>query len=318
MVNLQIKNEKNYKTLKKGRKNSNTLPLMLIAIPGLLYLVINNYIPMFGIFIAFKDIDYSKGIFASDWIGLKNFQFLFKTKDAFIMTRNTVLYNLVFIVLGTVCSIFIAIIMCEIIKSFASRFFQAGLILPNLVSMVIVSYLVYAFLNADNGFVNNSILKFFGKEPINWYSEPKYWPFILVIVHIWKSAGFGSIIYMSSISGIDKSLYEAARIDGAGKLRQIFNITLPLLKPTVIILILMSVGRIFSSDFGLFYQVPMNSGVLYSTTQTIDTYVYRALMQRSDIGMSSAAGLYQSLVGFILVLSANSLVRKLDPENSLF
>jgi putative aldouronate transport system permease protein len=302
----------------KKKKDWRTLPLMMLALPGLLYLLINNYIPMVGIFIAFKDIDYSKGIFESDWIGFRNFEFLFRTKDAFIMTRNTILYNLVFIILGTIVSIFIAIIMCEIIKLTISKLFQAGMILPNLVSMVIVSYLVYAFLNADSGFINNSILKALGKSSVNWYSEAQYWPFILVIVNLWKSAGYSAIIYMASISGIDPGLYEAAKIDGAGKFKQIFSITLPMLKPIVIMLLIMSVGKIFNSDFGLFYQVPMNAGALYSTTQTIDTYVYRALMQLSDIGMSSAAGLYQSVVGFILVLATNALVKKSDKDSALF
>lgn len=303
---------------KKKKKDWRTLPLLILTVPGLLYLLINNYLPMIGIFIAFKDVDYSKGIFASDWIGFENFKFLFRTKDAFIMTRNTILYNLAFILLGTILSIFIAIIMCEIIKLFISKFFQAGMILPNLVSMVIVSYLVYAFLNADSGFINNSILKAFGKAPVNWYSEAQFWPFILVIVNLWKSAGYSAIIYMASISGIDPGLYEAAKIDGAGKIRQIFSITLPMLKPIVFMLLIMAVGKIFNSDFGLFYQVPMNSGSIYSTTQTIDTYVYRALMQLSDIGMSSAAGLYQSVVGFILVIATNALVRKFDKDSALF
>lgn len=297
---------------------SNTLPLLLIASPGLLYLLINNFIPMFGVFIAFKDIDFTKGIFRSDWIGLKNFEFLFRTSDAWIMTRNTILYNVTFIILGTIVSIFIAILMTELLNKFYSKFFQSGLILPNLVSMVIVSFLVFAYFNADSGFINHSILQPLGISGINWYSEPKYWPFILVILQLWKTAGYGSIVYFGFIAGIDKSIYEAAKIDGAGKLKQIFMITLPLLTPTIIILGLISVGRIFNSDFGLFYQVPLNAGALYSTTQTIDTYVYRALMQVNDIGMSAAAGLYQSLVGFILVIVANSIVRRINSDNALF
>lgn len=290
----------------------------MIAAPGLLYLLINNYIPMFGIFIAFKDVNIVKGIFGSDWIGFKNFEFLFRTSDALIMTRNTLLYNLVFIVLGTICSIFIAILMAELLNKLYSKLFQVGLVLPNLVSMVIISILVFAFLNADSGFLNHAILQPLGIAPIDWYSEPKYWPMILVVVYLWKSAGFGSIVYFAFIAGIDKSIYEAAKIDGAGKLKQIFKITLPLLTPTIIIMGLMAVGRIFNSDFGLFYQVPMNAGALYSTTQTIDTYVYRALMQLNDIGMSAAAGVYQSVVGFVLVLVANAIVKKVNSDNALF
>lgn len=295
-----------------------TLPLLLLAAPGLLYFLINNYLPMAGIFIAFKDVNYAKGIFGSDWVGFDNFKFLFQTSDAWIMTRNTLLYNLAFIVLGTMLSILIAILMSELLKSVWSKLFQSGLVLPNLISMVVLSYIVFAFLNADSGFINNSILKPLGIPEINWYSEAKYWPYLLVFIQLWKTAGYGSIVYIAFISGIDKSIYEAAKIDGAGKLKQIRMITLPLLKPTIIILTLMSIGRIFNSDFGLFYQVPMNAGALYSTTQTIDTYVYRALMQVNDIGMSAAAGLYQSVVGLILVMAANAIVKKVNPENALF
>jgi putative aldouronate transport system permease protein len=302
---------------KKGMMKKQT-PLLLIAAPGLLYLLINNYIPMAGIFIAFKKIDYAKGIVRSPWVGFSNFKFLFQTNDAFIMIRNTLLYNLVFIALGTVCAVFIAIMMAEVSRMFCSRLFQAALILPNLVSMVIVAYLVYAFLNPEIGLANKTILPALGMDGINWYVEPKYWPFILVIVQLWKTAGYSSIVYIANIAGIDQGLYEAARIDGAGKLRQILHITLPLLKPTVIIMALMSVGRIFSSDFGLFYQVPMNSGALYPVTQTIDTYVYRGLMRLGDVGMSSAAGLFQSVLGFVLVMTANGIVRKINAENALF
>lgn len=300
------------------KKRSNTLPLMMIALPGLLYLLINNYVPMMGAFIAFKEYDYAKGIFGSKWVGFKNFEFLFRTTDAFIMTRNTLLYNLAFIIIGTVLSVLIAIFMSEVIGATTAKVFQSALVLPNLVSMVIISYFVFAFINSDTGFINLSILRKLNLPEISWYAEPKYWPSILVIVQMWKTAGYGSLVYIAYIAGIDKSIYEAARIDGAGKIQQIYRMTLPMMKPIVVILVLMSIGRIFNSDFGLFYQVPQNAGALYETTQTIDTYVYRALMQRSDIGMSSAAGLYQSVVGFILVLAANTFVRKVDAENALF
>lgn len=302
----------------KSRGLKKNLPLLLLAAPGLLYFFLNSYIPMAGVFIAFKNIDYAKGIFRSDWIGFDNFRFLFQTSDAWIMTRNTLLYNVAFIVFGTIFSIVIAIFMSELLGKAYSKLFQSGLVLPNLISMVVLSYLVFAFLNADSGFINHSILRPLGLPEINWYSEPKYWPYLLVIIQMWKTAGYGSIVYIAFIAGIDKSIYEAAKIDGAGKLKQIWTITLPLLKPTVVILTLMSIGRIFNSDFGLFYQVPMNAGALYSTTQTIDTYVYRALMQVNDIGMSAAAGLYQSLVGFGLVMLANAIVKKIDADNALF
>jgi putative aldouronate transport system permease protein len=208
--------------------------------------------------------------------------------------------------------------MYEVTSKFYSKYFQGAFLLPNLISWVVVSYLVFAFVNIETGLVNQTLLPLFGLEEVNFYTSPDYWPVILTLVFLWKSTGYTSIIYLSSIAGVDKTLFEAARIDGAGKLAQIRYITLPLLKPTIIILVLFSVGRIMFSDFGLFYQVTQNSGALYETTQTIDTYVYRGLMQLGNIGMSSAAGVYQSFIGFLLVLGANYLVRKINPENALF
>lgn len=302
---------------KKGGGLRNTAPLLLIALPGIVYLIINNYIPMFGVFLAFKDFNYMKGIFGSNWCGLDNFKYLFSSQ-AFIITRNTLLYNLAFIVIGTIASIFVAILLCELGTRFRVKVFQSSLLLPNFLSWVVVGYIGFAFLNSDTGFINNTVLKYLGGAKISWYTTPKYWPAILILVYLWKNVGYSSVIYMASIAGIDKGIFEAARIDGASKMKQIFHITLPLLKPTVVILTLMSVGRIFYSDFGLFYQVPMNSGALYDVTQTIDTYVYHGLMELNDVGMSAAAGLYQSVVGFILVVTANAIVRKVDNENALF
>jgi putative aldouronate transport system permease protein len=295
-----------------------TLPLLFLALPGMAYLIINNYIPMFGIIIAFKKMDYAKGILASKWIGLSNFKFLFSTPDAWVMTRNTLLYNLAFIVIGTIFAVALAIMMNEITGYFFAKYFQGMYLLPNLISMVVVSYLVFAFLNADTGLLPRSIFPALKIQDINFYTSAGYWPFILLIVFLWKNTGYASIIYLSSIAGIDRTMYEAAKIDGAGKWEQIRYITLPLLKPTIIILFLFSIGRMMYSDFGLFYQVTLNSGALYSTTQTIDTYVFRGLMQLGNIGMASAAGVYQSVIGFILVLGANFLVRKINPENALF
>lgn len=304
----------------KGKKGirSRTLIYLPFLLPGAIYLIINNYIPIFGMFIAFKNIDYSKGIFKSDWVGFKNFEFLFRTKDAFIITRNTLLYNLAFIVFGTIAAVLVAILLCELGKNFLARVFQSSLILPNLLSWVIVAYIVYAFLNTDVGFLNKSVLSILGIQSINWYSEPEYWPFIIILVNLWKNVGYQSIVYMASISGIDQSIYEAAKLDGVTKWQEIRYITLPMIKPTIIIMTLMSIGRIFYSDFGLFYQVPMHSGALFPVTQTIDTYVYNGLMELNDISMASAAGCYQSVVGFVLVVLANLLVRKIDPDNALF
>lgn len=302
---------------KKGGGLKKTAPLLLIALPGIVYLLINNYIPMLGVFLAFKDFNYMKGIFGSKWCGIDNFKYLFSSQ-AFIITRNTLLYNIAFIILGTIASIIVAILLCELGTRFRVKVFQSSLLLPNLLSWVVVGYIGFAFLNSDTGFINNTVLKIFGGAKIAWYTTPKYWPAIIILVYLWKNIGYCSIIYMASISGIDKGIFEAARIDGATKIKQIFHITLPLLKPTVVILTLMSVGRIFYSDFGLFYQVPMNSGALYDVTQTIDTYVYHGLMELNDVGMSAAAGLYQSVIGFILVVTTNAIVRKVDNENALF
>ena len=308
----------NKRRVKKKSSTAQTIPLMLIALPGLVYLLINNYLPMFGVFLAFKDYSYIRGIFGSKWNGLDNFEFLFRTKDAWIMTRNTLLYNAAFIVLGTIFAIFVAILIHELGKKRRVKLFQASLMLPNLLSWVVVGFIVYAFLNADNGFINNTVYKAFGLAPVSWYSSKDPWPFVLILVYLWKFVGTNSIIYVAGIAGIDQEIFEAAQLDGASKVKQIIHITVPMLKPTIITLTLMAIGRIFYSDFGLFYQVPANSGRLCDVTQTIDTYVYRGLMERNDVGMSAAAALYQSLVGFLLVLGANAFVRKVDKENALF
>ena len=294
------------------------LPLYLMMVPGAIYLIINNYIPMAGITIAFEQFNYSKGMWGSPFVGLKNFEFLFKTKDAWIITRNTLLYNVAFIVLGTVLAIAVAILLNEIHSSLAKKISQTTILVPFLISIVVVSYLVYAFLSSDSGFINNSILKPLGMESVSWYTSPQYWPFILILVNVWKGLGYNCIIYYATLVGIDKGYYEAAVIDGANRWQQVVHVTLPSLKPTIITLTLMAVGKIFYSDFGLFYQVPMNSGPLMDVTNTIDTYVYRGLMSLNNISMSSAAGVYQSLVGFLLVLTANWVVKKLSPDNALF
>lgn len=293
-------------------------PLYLLTLPGLLYLLINNYLPMFGLVIAFKDVNFSKGILGSDWVGFKNFEYLFKSSDAILITRNTLLYNAVFIVLNLIVAVGVAILLNEIRNKLLARFYQSVVLLPYLISMVIVSYLGYALLSMDTGFLNKTILPALGMEEIAWYNEPKYWPYILTLVHTWKGAGFLCVVYLAAIIGIDQEYYEAATLDGASKWQQIRSITLPLITPVIIMMTLLAIGRIFYSDFGLFYQVPMDSGSLFNVTNVIDTYVYRGLMQLGDIGMSSAAGMYQSLVGFVLVLLSNYVVRKINRENALF
>lgn len=294
------------------------LPVYLLAVPGVIYLIINNYLPMFGIVIAFKDLDFRKGIFMSDWAGFQNFEYLFRSSDAWQITRNTVLYNLAFICLNVVLGIAVAIFLNEIRGKLATRFYQSVMLMPYLISWVVVSYLAYAFLSSDTGFINNSILKPLGISPISWYTEAGYWPFILIFVNMWKGIGFQCVIYYSSLISISTDYYEAATIDGATKWQQIKNITLPLLRPTVITLTVLALGRIFNSDFSLFYQVPRNSGMLYSTTRTLDVYVYNALMNNNDYAMSSAASVYQSVVGFVCIMLANGAIRKIDKSNALF
>ena len=280
------------KIKKKGSFTRN-LPLYLLMIPGLLYLIINNYLPMFGLTFAFKKINYTVGVFESPWVGLDNFTYLFKTSDAFV-------------------------IFLEQVRTKMLRVYQTSILIPYLLSITVVSYLAFAFLSSDNGFINNSILKLLGMDEISWYSSPKYWPFILTFIYLWKSFGYSSILYFATLIGIDDSYYEAAVIDGASTWQQIRHITLPCLKTTIITLVIMHIGRMFYSDFGLFYQVPMNNGLLFSVTNTIDTYVYRGLLQLNDVGRSSAAGFLQSILGFVLVMITNMITRKIDKESALF
>ncbi len=306
------------KTEKRIRRIKKYSPLFLMMLPGLLYLLINKYLPMFGLVIAFKNINYAKGLLASDWIGLKNFEFLFKTTDAYVITRNTILYNGLFIILNTVLAVGFAILLNEIKNKIFAWFYQSVILIPYLISMVIVSYLVLAFLNTESGLMNKAILPLFGMKEISWYTESGYWPYILTLVNLWKNVGFLCVIYLAAIIGIDQEYYEAAKLDGASKWRQVRSITLPLLSPVIVMMMLMAIGRIFYSDFGLFYQVPQDSGVLYETTNVIDTYVFRGLIRLGDVGMSSAAGFYQSMVGFVLVVLSNLVVRKFNKENALF
>ena len=303
---------------KSLRRDLNHWPLYLMFVPGMIYLIINNYLPMFGLVIAFKKINYSVGILNSPWVGLKNFKFLFASSDAALMFRNTILYNLAFIILRNLLGLSIAIALDSIRTKWFRNTAQIIILIPYLISIAIVSYIVYAFLNHSSGLMNTAILPLFGAEPVKWYTTPAPWPAILVIVHIWIGAGYTSIIYYATLIGIDKTIYEAAVIDGAGIWQQIKNVTLPCMRPTVIILMILGVGRICFSDFGLFYQVPMNSGVLYNATQTIDTFVYRALLEQNNLGRSSAAGLLQSMLGFVLVLATNALVKKFDRDSALF
>ena len=309
--------EKSVKTKKKIHW-SRFIPVYILALPGFIYLIINNYLPMFGIVIAFKDLDFKKGLIFSPWAGLKNFEYLFRSKDALLITRNTVLYNVLFIFLGIIVGVGLAIFLNELRSKVLLRTYQSTILVPYLMSWVIASYLVNTLLAPDVGLLNKSILPALGMDPVNWYTTLDPWPLILTLSNIWKSAGFGMVIYYSSIIGISTDLYEAAEIDGASKWQQIRAITLPLLKPTIITLTILNLGRIFSSDFGLFYQIPRNSGILYPVTRTLDVYVYNALMNNNDFAMSSAASVYQAIVGFIFIMVANGVIRKISREDALF
>ncbi|WP_338130453.1 ABC transporter permease [Cohnella ginsengisoli] len=279
-----------------------------MTLPGILYIFLFSYVPMLGLVIAFKNYNYASGIWNSPWVGFKNFDFLFATQDAWRITSNTLFLNFLFIFFGTVSAIAFAILLNEIrIKAF-NKIVQSTMLLPYLLSWVIVGYFVYALLTS-NGLVNR-IFALVGAEPIEWYTEPTYWPAILTLTAVWKMVGYNSIIYLASILGIHPEYYEAAVIDGANKFQQIRFITLPLIAPIVTIMVLLSIGRIFYADFGLFYNVTRNVGMLYPTTDVIDTYVFRMLRSVGDIGMASAAGFYQAVVGFVLVILANYTIKK--------
>lgn len=305
------------KPRKKRVQTKMTLALFSMMLPGFIYLLINNYIPMAGLTIAFKRFDYSKGIWGSEWCGFDNFTYLFKTQDAVNIIRNTIGYNLVFIILGNVLAVAVAIMLNNLRGQMNKKIYQTVILIPYLISMVVVSYIVFGFLSQENGFLNKLIVSM-GGDPISWYTISKYWPFILVIVNLWKGFGYSSILYYATVIGIDSSLYEAATVDGANKWKQIWHITLPGLKGTIITMVLLNLGRMFYTDFGLFYQVPMRSGLISSVTDTIDVFVYKGLTQLNDVGRASAAGFLQSVLGFVLVLTANYIVRKIDEDNALF
>lgn len=303
--------------MKKKHKILKYWPYYVMAFPCVAYLFINNYMPLVGLQLAFKDYRAVDGIWGSKFIGLKNFSYLFKSSEAWVITRNTIGYNVLWIILNAILGIIVAICLNEVKSKTSKKIYQTCILLPYLISMVVVSYLAYAFLGEQTGLIN-SLLGKLGHESINWYRESKYWPLILTIVNEWKSIGFQAIVYLASISTFSRDYYESAEIDGASRIQQIFKITIPMLAPTIVMLITVATGRIFNSDFGLFYQVPRNQGTLYATTNTIDTFVYRALLQTGDIGMSSAAAFYQSIVSFITIIGFNAVMRRLNRENALF
>lgn len=292
-------------------------PFLLMLAPAFLFVFVNNYIPMFGAIIAFKNFNYIDGFLKSPWAGLKNFEFLFKSEAAWRITRNTIGYNLVFIFLGLFLAVTGALLLNELRNRKAAKVSQSVIFLPYFMSWVVVAYLVYAIL-APRGLFNGTIAPLPGVESIDWYTSPQYWPIILPLVNTWKNIGYSIVIYLAGITGIDQEFYEAAVLDGASKFQQITKNTIPFLIPLMIVTTLMALGGIFRSDFGLFYQVTMQQGLLTPTTDVLDTYIYNALIKIGDLGMSSAAGFYQSIVGFFLVLAANWTVWRISPDNRVF
>jgi len=305
-------------------KYKKTLVLLTMAAPTAIWLLLLRYLPMGGIILAFKEYkvnprnpSFISNLINSKWVGLNNFKFLFMTDDAKIMFRNTLLYNIVFIILGIIIPVAFAIMLNEITKKFVAKAYQTLMFFPYFLSWVVVSYFLNAFIDGQYGMIT-AMQRAAGGEMTNWYTTLGPWPYIIVFANLWKNVGYTTVLYLSAITGIDSTQYEAAAIDGASKWQQIWYVTIPNLRTMICILFIMNVGKIFNADFGLFYSVPMNSGALFPVTQVIDTYVYRALMVTGRVDMSSAAGLLQNVLGFVCILTANNIVKKIDADSSMF
>lgn len=322
------------KALKHGKWGSGEvkrhIAFLTMLLPGLAFLLCFSYLPMPAIILAFKRYSLAKppkdywiqnkfiySLFIDNpWVGLNNFKFIFQSPDAWTVVRNTVGYNIVFMALGLVLSVGLAIIINELNNRIAAKVYHTILFLPYFISWIVVAYLVYAFVSAKGVF--NQIFTSLGLPTINFYSEPKYWPFIFVFCNMWKYTGNNSIIYLATLSGFDQELYEAAAIDGAGKWQQIRHITLPQLVPTIVLLQILAVGRIFNGDFDMFYSLPNGSGPLKNVSTTLDVYVYNTMKTGAQLGLASAAAFFQSVVGFVLVLTTNLIVRRVSPEMAMF
>lgn len=291
--------------------------LLFLASPGFVIILIYYYLPMIGTIIAFKEYKYDKGIIFSEYVGLKNFRFFFTSQYASRILFNTILLNVIFIFSTLVLSVFVAILLNEMKTRKYSKFAQSCMFLPYFISWVVVGYFAIALFNETYGVLNQT-LHFFGIDSISWYNEPKYWPLILTIFNIWKQLGVNTVIYLAALTNISEEYYDASKIDGANKVQQVFYITLPSITPIMSIMVLLSIGQIFRSDFGLFYNVTGDIGALYSTTDVIDTFVVRSLRVIGDVGMASAASFIQSIAGLLLVTASNLVVKKINPDNALF
>lgn len=305
-------------------KHKKTLVLLTMVAPVAIWLLLLRYLPMGGILMAFKDYQvnprnpsFISNLLSSEWVGLNNFKFLFMTDDAWVMFRNTLAYNIVFIILGVIIPVAFAIMLNEITKKYVAKAYQTMMFFPYFLSWVVVSYFLNAFLDAQYGMIP-AMQKAAGEDVISWYTTTGPWPFILVFANLWKNVGYSTVLYLAAITGIDANQYEAAAIDGASKWQQVRYVTLPHLKTMICILFIMNVGKIFNADFGLFYNVPMNNGALFPVTQVIDTYVYRMMMVTKDLSRSAAAGLLQNVLGFICIISANGIVKKIDADSAMF
>lgn len=291
--------------------------LYVMAIPGLLFFLIFSYLPIYGITIAFKDYNFSKGITGSDWVGFKNFDYFFTSDDFWIVLRNTLGLNLLFIIFTTVTAVLIALMFNEIRAKYFKRISQSLIFLPYFMSWIVIGMIVQSLFGGEDPMIN-TWLQGLGMEPVNWMFEAKLWPTILTVIRVWQGAGYLSIIFLAAITGIPEDMYEAARIDGASKLQIMLRITLPLLVPTIMIMTLLSVGKIFNGDFAMIYAIIGDNSLLYPTTDVIDTFVFRSMRQLHDFGMSSAVGLFQSVMGLLFVLAANWVTRRLSKESALF
>ena len=288
-----------------------------MCLPAVVFFFIFSYMPMPGAYIAFTNFQYNKGIWASPFVGLQNFKFLFTSGQLTLLLRNTILYNVAFIVLGNFLQLLFAILLNEVQSKRYKKTTQSMMFLPYFISDVLVSLLVYNLLNYDYGFISN-LVRSMGGEMAKVYQMPNAWPFIIVLVNLWKGTGYGTVVYFAAITGMDSSMMEAAQIDGANGFQRIRYITLPTLKPTVVILFLFAIGGILKGNFGLFYNLVGNNSMLFQTTDIIETYVYRSMMNSFNFSQSSAVGLFQSVVGFFIVIGANAFVKHLDPEYALF
>ncbi|MCU0514048.1 MAG: ABC transporter permease subunit [Anaerolineae bacterium] len=282
-----------------------------MALPALIWIFIFKYLTLLGVWIAFTDFKVRRGLFGSEFVGLANFEFLFATDTALRATRNTILLNILFIVVGLMFSLFVAWLLYEVYSSYLTRYYQTLLLLPRFISWVVVSYFVYSFLATENGLING-MLRSMGLQPVSWYTSPQFWPGILLLVSLWSGVGMSSLIYLSGMLAIDTQLYEAARIDGANRWQLFAFITFPSILPLVIINLLLSLAYIMNADFGLFFQVTRDQTTLYPATDVLDTYIYRSLVVTRDVSMAAAAQFYQSIVGFVLVIFFNWIVRRIE------